>query len=165
MRPSVAEFAELQRLLQMYRKRPFDVVTVSINTPDEKDLVLNFLREQHAITRNLLFNFNDPADGVAAFGADWSGGVPFTALLSPEGKVLYRTQGDQPVGVAPHYSQIPSRPLHRDARLLEQHVLMRFAQYGDRRNCPKAPILRRADSSVCHRIVRASISGGLTTSQ
>ena len=91
--PCVAEFPELQRLLQMYRKRPFDVVTVSINTPDEKNLVHNFLREQHAITKNLLFNFNDPADGIAAFGNDWSGGVPFTVLLSPEGKVLYHTQG------------------------------------------------------------------------
>ncbi len=91
--PCVAEFPELQRLLQMYRKRPFDVVTVSINVPDEKNLVLNFLKEQHAITKNLLFNFNDPAEGVAAFGSDWSGGVPFTVLLSPEGEILYRTQG------------------------------------------------------------------------
>jgi Leucine-rich repeat (LRR) protein len=34
---------------------------------------------------------------------------------------------------------------------------MRFAKYGDRRNCPKkAPILRRVDSSVCHRILGRS---------
>jgi peroxiredoxin len=91
--PCVAEFPELQRMLQMYRKRPFDVVTVSINTPDEKPLVLNFLKEQRSITRNLLFDFNDPAEGVAAFGADWSGGVPYTVLLSPAGEVLYATQG------------------------------------------------------------------------
>ncbi len=91
--PCVAEFPELQRLLQMYRKRAFDIATVSINVPDEKNLVLNFLREQHAITKNLLFNFNDPADGVAAFGPEWSGGVPFTVLLSPEGKIIYSTQG------------------------------------------------------------------------
>jgi peroxiredoxin len=91
--PCVAEFPELQRLIQMYRKRPFDVVTVSINTPDEKKGVLSFLQEQHAVTRNLLFNFNDAADGIAAFGTDWSGGVPYTVLLGPEGEVLYRTQG------------------------------------------------------------------------
>jgi peroxiredoxin len=91
--PCVAEFPELQRQLAMYRKRPFDVVTVSINTPDERAGVLSFLKEQHAGTRNLLFDFNDPADGIAAFGTDWAGGVPYTVLLSPEGKILYRAQG------------------------------------------------------------------------
>lgn len=91
--PCVAEFPELQKMLLMYRKRPFDVITVSINTPDERNGVLSFLNEQRAVTRNLLFNFNDPADGITAFGADWSGGVPYTVLLSPEGKILYRTQG------------------------------------------------------------------------
>lgn len=91
--PCVSEFAELQKFIQIYKKRPFEVVTVSINTPDEKRGVLSFLQEQHAITKNLLFNFNDPAEGISAFGTDWSGGVPYTVFLSPEGEVLYRTQG------------------------------------------------------------------------
>ena len=91
--PCMAEFPELQKMLRMYRKRPFGVVTVSINAPDERKQVLSFLEPQKAITRNLLFGFNDPADGIAAFGADWSGGVPFTVLLSPQGEVLFRSQG------------------------------------------------------------------------
>jgi hypothetical protein len=33
-------------------------------------------------------------DAVAAFGAeDWSSGVPFTALIDTDGKILYKTQG------------------------------------------------------------------------
>ena len=32
--PCMAEFPELQKMYRMYRKRPFDVVTVSINAPD-----------------------------------------------------------------------------------------------------------------------------------
>jgi thiol-disulfide isomerase/thioredoxin len=91
--PCMAEFPELQKMLRMYRKRPFDLVTVSINAPDEKKQVLAFLQQQHAVTKNLIFNFNDVADGVAAFGTNWSGGVPYTVLLSPEGKVLFRSQG------------------------------------------------------------------------
>jgi peroxiredoxin len=91
--PCVAEFPELQRQLAMYRKRPFDVITVSINTPDERSGVLSFLKEQHAGTRNLLFDFNDPAEGIAAFGTNWAGGVPYTVLLNPEGEILYRVQG------------------------------------------------------------------------
>jgi peroxiredoxin len=91
--PCVAEFPELQKMFRMYRKRPFQVVTFSINSPDEKDRVLAFLKEQRAITRNLQFNGNDAADAISAFGTDWSGGVPYTVLLAPGGEVLYRTQG------------------------------------------------------------------------
>src|SRR5260370_13960424 len=69
------------------------IVTVSSNGPDEKDFVLKFLKEQHAINRNLLFSGNDAADAVAAFGADWSGGVPFTVLIGMNGELLFKTQG------------------------------------------------------------------------
>jgi peroxiredoxin len=91
--PCLAEFPELQKMVRMYRKRNMDIVTVSINTPDEKEFVLKFLKEQYAINRNLLFNSNDAAEAVAAFGADWSGGVPFTALIGMNGEVLFKTQG------------------------------------------------------------------------
>ena len=70
-------------MFRMYRKRPFQVVTFSINSPDEKDRVLAFLKEQRAITRNLQFNGNDAADAISAFGTDWSGAVPYTVLLAP----------------------------------------------------------------------------------
>ncbi len=91
--PCLAEFPELQKMVRMYRKRAMDIVTVSINAPDEKDFVLKFLKEQHAINRNLLFSGNDAADAVAAFGADWSGGVPFTVLIGMNGELLFKTQG------------------------------------------------------------------------
>jgi hypothetical protein len=88
------EFPELQKMVRMYANRAVNIVTVSINTPDEKDFVLKFLQEQHAINRNLQFSGNDSADAVAAFGAkDWSGGVPFTALIDTHGEILYKTQG------------------------------------------------------------------------
>jgi hypothetical protein len=80
-------------MYRMYRKRPFEVVTVSINAPDEKKSVLAFLNEQHASTRNYLLSVTDPAEAIAAFGTDWSGGVPYTVLLGPDGQMLYRNQG------------------------------------------------------------------------
>jgi peroxiredoxin len=92
--PCMEEFPELQKMVRMYANRAVNIVTVSINTPDEKDFVLKFLQEQHAINRNLQFSGNDSADAVAAFGAkDWSGGVPFTALIDTKGEILYKTQG------------------------------------------------------------------------
>ena len=58
--PCTAEFPELQKMIRQYRKRDLEIVTVSINAPDEKDMVLKFLNEQHAIGKNLIFNSNDP---------------------------------------------------------------------------------------------------------
>ena len=91
--PCTEEFPELQKMVRMYRKRELQIVTVSINAPDEKKMVQSFLEEQHAINTNLLWNTNDSAEAVAAFGTNWSGGVPYTVLLGMNGEILYRTQG------------------------------------------------------------------------
>jgi peroxiredoxin len=92
--PCTEEFPELQKMVRMYAKRQLEIVTVSINSPDEKQFVLKFLQEQHAINKNLLFSGNDSADAVAAFGTNWAGGVPYTILIGMNGDVLYKTQGD-----------------------------------------------------------------------
>jgi thiol-disulfide isomerase/thioredoxin len=90
--PCVDEFPEIEKMVQMYvAKRPLDIVTVSINHPEEKKFVQNFLEKQHAISRNFQFSGNDSADAVRAFGADWAGGVPFTVLIDTSGQVLYKT--------------------------------------------------------------------------
>jgi peroxiredoxin len=91
--PCTAEFPELQGMVRRYAKRDLQIVTVSINTPDEKKFVLDFLKEQHAINRNLLWSTNDSADAVKAFGPGWNGGVPFTALIGMNGEILFQTQG------------------------------------------------------------------------
>ncbi len=92
--PCTAEFPDLQKMVRMYRKRQIDIVDVSINAPDERNMVLKFLNQQHAINRNLLLNTDDSAGGVPAFGAGWTGGAPFTALIGMNGEVLYKTQGE-----------------------------------------------------------------------
>lgn len=91
--PCITEFPELEKMVRMYRKRAVDIVTVSINSPDEKKLVQSFLEEQHAVNRNLLFNGADSADAVSAFGTEWSGGVPYTVLIGMNGEILYKNQG------------------------------------------------------------------------
>lgn len=80
-------------MVRQYAKRALDIVTVSINAPDEKTYVLDFLKEQHAINRNLLWSTNDSADAVKAFGPKWNGGVPFTVLIGMNGEILFQTQG------------------------------------------------------------------------
>ena len=77
----------------MYRKRPFDLVTVSANFPDEEKGVRRFLESQHASTRNLLFGSTETYDEMAAFDKEWNGAVPYTMLIAPDGKVIYKIQG------------------------------------------------------------------------
>jgi peroxiredoxin len=91
--PCTAEFPELQKTWRMYRKRPFDLVTVSINYPDEEKGVRRFLDAQHASTRNLLSSSMDPYEQMKAFNPEWSGAVPYTMLIGPDGKVLYEENG------------------------------------------------------------------------
>ena len=89
----VAEFADLQDTFRMYNDRGLNLVTVSVNTPDEKQSVLRFLERKHATSRNLLFSSDDTAALQAAFDPKWRSAVPYTVLLGPNGKVLYSSLG------------------------------------------------------------------------
>jgi len=91
--PCVAEFPELQKTWRMYRKRPFELVTVSLNYPDEQKGVRAFLEKQHASTRNLLNALMDPYELMKAFDSEWDGAVPYSAVIGPDGKVLYTVKG------------------------------------------------------------------------
>jgi thiol-disulfide isomerase/thioredoxin len=92
--PCVHEFPDLETTYRMYRLRDFDMVMVSANMPDEKAGVMKMLQKQHASSRNLLFGSTDTYAMQAAFDPKWDSPVPFTVLLSPEGKVLYRELGE-----------------------------------------------------------------------
>jgi thiol-disulfide isomerase/thioredoxin len=92
--PCITEFPALQETWRMYRRRDFDLVTVATNYPDEKVGVMKTLQAQHASSTNLLFASEDTYGMQAAFDAKWDGGVPFTMVIAPGGKVLYQVQGE-----------------------------------------------------------------------
>ena len=89
----VAEFADIQDMFRMYNDRGFNVVTVSTNSPDERQGVLKFLERKHATSRNLLFASDDGEALQKAFDPKWKSAVPYTVLLAPGGKVLFSTTG------------------------------------------------------------------------
>jgi len=98
--PCTAELPEFQKMYRMYRKRAFDLVTVSVNFPDERKGVLKFLNEQHASTKNLIFATDETYDQMAAFDPAWNAGVPYTVLIGIDGQVIYQKQGEiDPLGV------------------------------------------------------------------
>jgi peroxiredoxin len=91
--PCTAEFPDLMNTWRMYRKRPFQLITVSVNYPDEEHAVRRFLQEQKASARNLMPSSMDPSELVQAFEPDWNGGVPYSVVIAPGGKVLYKGNG------------------------------------------------------------------------
>ncbi len=91
--PCVAEFQEFVTINRMYRHREFEVVTVSLNRPDEERTVLEFLKKRQASNRNLVFASAERTPLINAFDPAWEGVVPYTVLLSPDGKVIYSETG------------------------------------------------------------------------
>jgi thiol-disulfide isomerase/thioredoxin len=92
--PCLTEFPDLETTYRMFRHRDFEMITVSANLPDEKPGVLKALEKQHASGRNLQFGSEETYAMQAAFDPKWESGVPFTMLIAPDGKVLYRKEGE-----------------------------------------------------------------------
>ena len=92
--PCVAEMPELVKMWHMYRKRPFNIVTVSTNYPDEKKGVMAALERDHVSMKNYLFGSTQNYDLMKAFDPEWNGAVPYSALISPEGKIIWKYQGE-----------------------------------------------------------------------
>jgi len=91
--PCRTEMPEFQTMYRMYGHRAFDLVTVSVNYPDERPGVQAVLAKLHATTRNLILSSTDIYPLLAAFDADWNAAVPFTVLVRPDGQVAYKRQG------------------------------------------------------------------------
>jgi peroxiredoxin len=91
------EFAGIQDIYRMYSDRNFELVVVSMNKPDEKPVVTQWLEKTHATSRNLLFDSEKTAALQKAFDPKWEAGpeVPYTILVDADGNVLYQT--DKPV--------------------------------------------------------------------
>jgi peroxiredoxin len=90
----IHEFPDIETTYRMYSPRDVALVTVSTNLPDERPAVQRMLENQHASGRNLLFGSNETTALQAAFDPEWDSAVPYTALLAPDGRMLYRKIGD-----------------------------------------------------------------------
>jgi thiol-disulfide isomerase/thioredoxin len=91
--PCVQEMPQVQTMLRMYGHRPFEVVTATINYPDEQPAALAALTKLHATSRNVILGSTDIYTLLAAFDPDWNAAVPYTMLIKPNGEVVYRNQG------------------------------------------------------------------------
>ncbi len=88
-----SQFFDLETTYRMYRKRAFDLVTISTNGPAEAAAVADFLKKQYASSPNKQFATADRAGLQAAWGSKWNLAQPLTMVLAPGGEVLYQKEG------------------------------------------------------------------------
>jgi peroxiredoxin len=91
--PCVQELPELVTMNRMYRGRKFKLVTISLDEPDKSDDALKVLKEKHVAATNYLLHTEDRDHSAVSLDKEWPGPIPYTLLIEPGGKVLYRKVG------------------------------------------------------------------------
>ena len=91
--PCVAELPELVTMNRMYRGRPFRLVTISLEDPDKQAEALRVLKENHVAAANYFFKSSDRDAFADVLDKEWPGPVPYTLIIAPSRKVLYRKVG------------------------------------------------------------------------
>jgi peroxiredoxin len=92
--PCVQELPELVEMERMYRKRGFELVTISMDEVGQRDAALKMLTEKHlGGARNYIWSSDDKDALVNALDKEWEGPVPHTLIVGKDGKVIYRHTG------------------------------------------------------------------------
>jgi peroxiredoxin len=90
--PCVIEFPDFVAINRMYRGRDFEFISISADSPEKRDKALKFLKEKGASGKNYLFNNEDKYKLIEAIDPQWGGALPYTILVEPGGKIVYRKQ-------------------------------------------------------------------------
>ncbi len=91
--PCVAELPEFVTMNRMYRRRNFELVTISADETDAQADALQMLEKLHVSAKNYLFTEEDRDKLFDGLDPKWEGAVPYTVLIAPGGKVVYRHHG------------------------------------------------------------------------
>lgn len=91
--PCVAEQPELVEILRMYRGRGLRLATISLDEPAKREAALEMLKKNHVSGTNYLSQVDGQDKLAEVLDKDWPGPVPYTLLVAPGGKVIYRKGG------------------------------------------------------------------------
>jgi len=75
------------------RGRNFRLVTISLDDHAKVDNALRVLRENHVSATNYILSSTDRDKFAEALDRQWPGPVPYTIVIAPGGKILYRKTG------------------------------------------------------------------------
>jgi len=88
--PCVEELAELVTMNRMYRKRKFELITISLDDLANRQQALEFLADKHVSSTNFIYGLENRDALAEALDPQWPGPLPYTLLIAPGGKVIYR---------------------------------------------------------------------------
>jgi peroxiredoxin len=91
--PCVQELPDFVTMNRMYRRREFQLVTISLDDPEKEEAALKVLREKHVAATNYLLTMKDRDKFAELLDKDWPGPLPYTLLIAPGGKIVYRKSG------------------------------------------------------------------------
>ena len=92
--PCIAEFSELVDTYRMFMGRDFEMYTISTDKLDKKDNVKEFLQKKNAaLNNNFIFESENKYDLIENFDPDWTGEIPYTVIVEPGGKIVWRSSG------------------------------------------------------------------------
>jgi peroxiredoxin len=91
--PCVLEYPEFIALQRMYGARDFEFVSISADKPDQEAKALKLLQSKFSAVPNYLFTEEDKYALIEAVDPDWNGALPYTILVEPGGKVVWKNQG------------------------------------------------------------------------
>lgn len=91
--PCVMEFPDFIVLQRMYGARDFEFVSISADRPDKAAKALLFLQEKYASSKNFVFDSEDKYALIEAIDPEWEGALPYTILVEPGGKVVWKCMG------------------------------------------------------------------------
>ena len=106
--PCVAEFPELVKTSRKFGNREFELITISADNPKDAAKVKAFLEKQGAAppdrvkrslvsegrkTNSYLFSGADLNGLMNSLDPQWPGGIPHTVLVSPDGQMIWRQNG------------------------------------------------------------------------
>jgi peroxiredoxin len=106
--PCIEEFPGLIHVSRRMGLRPFELITISTDLPEDRKQVIDFLDKQRAAlpqrlvaslksegrkSNNYLYTEASMDDLIAALDDQWEGPQPHTVLVAPGGKIVFRHNG------------------------------------------------------------------------
>ncbi|MCC6459299.1 MAG: redoxin family protein, partial [Saprospiraceae bacterium] len=92
--PCILEYPDFVVVQRMFGARDFEFVSLSADKVEKEAKVLAFLQGKHSALTNYLFSEEDKYALIKAVDKDWNGALPYTLLVEPGGKVVWKHQGE-----------------------------------------------------------------------
>jgi len=88
--PCIVELSEFVTINRMYRRRHFEMVTLTLDPLDRQEAAHGVLQKYHVSSTNYIYSSDDRDQLAEALDPQWEGPVPYTILIAPGGEIVGR---------------------------------------------------------------------------